>query len=358
MRYLWTEDVISLGGDITAAASCTSNTVTVTVSNDLPSDLRNAWVFVRWNRVCLGDIPAGTTTNVVLQIRPPSRALFCGRCKNCGRYHGSGSPWGAEDEGGAAAIPKELHEKLTALHSAFGGLFEKPILVAWLDDADPLVNVDRPGVHREGLRMIAVPMPLALDGPELNVPVGVVPLRIGVGGMNLQDAFFVGDIRLKPYSTRYNPPAQPGGESVAEPVAMPGMSFSSDEYLDVSDNYRTGRGAAQSVMEGLLPFKGGEIETTRLTFYWDASEPTLDESLTEGVLLAYDWTGTNWVELAKVKAGEQHLEVPDPGRFIHGPSGIVRTQYLPAGNAVESRRGSYSLIYLEMAYEGRRKTGP
>jgi hypothetical protein len=64
------------------------------------------------------------------------------------------------------------------------------------------------------------------------------------------------------------------------------------------------------------------------------------------------------VELAKVKAGERHLDVPDPQRFVHGPSGIVRTQYLPAGNAVESGRGSYSLIYLEMAHEGRRKTGP
>jgi hypothetical protein len=353
MRYLETDDVIPLGGQVAATARCDTNALIGTVANGLPFDLRDAWLVSRWGRSRIGDIAACSSTNFTIAAQPPDRS-HRERCRNCRRVHSHASPWGSHDETDGCQLPKETERQLTSIRHSFGGLFEKPVVVAWQDASDALVRLDRPDAIRQGHRMLAIPVTVEFPGPDLRVPAGLVKARGNQTVPGLVPSAFVEDIRFSPATRAF---AAASGQTAVPPdeldIAMYRVAnhatFAPDEYVvHAPDNQ------SETQYDFYLPFRESDVETHRISLYWDTGEADPEGNRCVSRLAAYDWNATNWVELARLRDGEGALDLPDPDRFLERGSSLVRLACAPDRKPGEEQYAHYPIHYIELAYEGRR----
>jgi hypothetical protein len=331
MRFFQTETVAEVGGRLDARARCGPDHLQGEVTNGLPFALRDAWVMYAWNRVGIGDLPAGARVEFRLPMALPGGEMRV-RCPRCGRCHG-GMSWYSSEHARRNPIPEELRRFLQ--HTSGGPYANRAFVVGWQEALGNRVQMDRAPFRSARQRLCFAPVELVFDRPEVFVPAGVAvrmesrserrPLALGDlaqlrGRLSVLD---VDALEARARGCRSRDPMAERAEERAE----------RDEY------------------EFLLPFDAEGVRTDALTVHWDLGEPDPDYSRTECVLSAYDWEGGTWREAARATEGARQTGLEDPDRFVRRPCPLVRLRIAPE---TREPRARYSVDSLELTYEGRR----
>ena len=333
IRYFNTQKITDLGGSVAADLALTEEGLKGSIRSALDFPLRDAFLLHRWNRVSLGTLAPGTATDVLLPLRGADREIFP-KCKNCASFHGSDASL-SERYCRKHPLPEELRELADELDLHEN--YRRPVLVGWQDTPGPYVMPERDIVESARRRLCVFPLEHPSLLKEIVIPEGFVKGMQWSGGQ--RNIAFVSDARVDVLCQARATRRQDYGRRWGG-TCFSGMNFGVD-----------GSDSKLPVREYDLFIRSDKVTTTGLTVHWDAGEPDPDEDQFECVLKAYDWQGTNWVDVATGTRGEQDVSLPDPARFVRLPEGIVHFVVIPK-DAKEKR--SCSVNFLEIEYRGQR----
>jgi len=337
MRYFDAWKMTRLGGMLTSTMTVSERGLTASLQNNMEFTLHDAFLLWRWNRVRVGELVPGSRTDVFLPLSPADRRIFP-RCRNCGRYHGKDMSY-SERYCRRAPFPADLRELVNDLD--LHRIYDRPVLVGWQRTPGPYVALDRDSVVSRRRRLCVFPLDVAGTSGDIVLPEGLVR---GRSTSDSREGFaFLSDVHIDEMAhasgsgrPRYE---ASGGPSCCGREAGTGRSE--------ADRYRICR-------EYRLPCPAGKLTTTALTVHWDPGETDPDLEPLAGILQAWEWRSTNWVDLATAVSGEQEVSVPDPGRFVSSTDACIRLSIVPADL---NRKQLCSLNFLEIRYRGRDPAG-
>ncbi len=249
------------------------------VENRLPFPLEDCYLVHKWNHVAVGYLPPGERRTVSLGLGPPkAREATMVSLGSLGSLRG----WLDPELWPERAYDRRMGLALVAAENASIS-HPSPILIGWGKGL-----VDGPGLwHETGYRngeehLYIVQLPLAPEGRDIVVPVGGAPSVNGGGWSNWLLVPAGQDER------RWRPTG-------------PDKDF-------------------------LLPIGGGQVRHLELKVrghldFWSEKEATVKPRLE-----LVDWRAGAWVTVAEKVGKDFACPVPDPGRFILSPRGLVRAR--------------------------------
>lgn len=340
MRFFSTRTVEELGGGVSFHVTCDKSGLHGEIRNHLPFTLRDTHIFHRWNRISLGNLPAGASTNFTLPLITASREIFP-KCPNCHRFHGR-EAWFSE----SFCKKYPISEELRTFAQSISGLLEHcPTLVGWHDVSESYVKLDREVVKAERKRLCVFPIDLHFEGPQLLVPEGLVRGKSSRRPRDGRLPLFVSDIRCQGLQRADVETAK----AEMQMYCLPGFCFGEYMIPETENECR------EATYEFYLPFRGEDVATASFSVHWDAGEPDPDHPPVESILSAYDWTEKKWVELKKTESGEHKIDPAKRERFVGLPQGMVLLKIGAVGTDSEGKPRSGTVNFLEISYEGRKE---
>lgn len=336
MRYFATRAVRDLQGQLSVAMTCTGDGLRGVVDNGLPFVLRDVYVIHRWNRVSLGDLLPGVSLEFSLPLLPADREIFP-KCRNCHRYHGRDVSF-TKEFCRKHPISEDIRVFVSALRS--NKVMSRHVLVGWQDVPESYLKLNRGVINSKRQRLCVFPIDMFIDSPEVIIPEGLVAATRVSNGEQILSAPFATDIRYQGLTDSTGKRT----EDMVYPYT-PSFCFPGGCMLPTPSKKR------ERIYDFRLPFKASKLVSSRLCVHWDAGEPHPDSSPIECVLLAYDWTTKEWVELAKAQSGERTIDVDAPEKFVGLPSAMVRLKLAPVTKSIDRK---CPLNFLEISYEGRK----
>ncbi len=326
MRFFQRETPWPDGPGVRAAGHCSSNGISGTISNGLPTALLNAFVIANGNLAEVGNIPAGAAADFQLQLAPPGTGVVCARC---GQIHSAART--------LAEHQWREHPRLAEMRDLIesADLPRAPVLVALQEQSAPTLKLDRDNARWAGRRLVMAPVELHFDGPDVYLPEGLVQ--------------------------RHRPPQNRNATAVAQTWELPySLQVTDPDALEENDAARRRRDSftaanmsdeAQFIHDFYLPFEARSLSTTRLLVHWDIGPSDPDTPHPECALALYDWGRTQWVEQVRADTGDQRIVVADPDRFIRPPFPVLRVKVAP----LKPGRNTHCAIrILDIAFEGRK----
>jgi hypothetical protein len=295
--------------------------LTGSVTNRLPFALRDCYLVHKWNHVAVGDLAPGESKALALKLGPPALTEY-----KLSRMYSLTGPGGWLDRDLWPLRPEstrweQVGESIGCLTRTVSG----PFLLGWGETLVPPPALS--GRHStRGAHLYVAPLRTTIRGPDLIVPVGGAFEPTG----NPRSRW------LATYSSNESPGAEaPGGRSG---MAPPGALSDAD---------------VGGVRELLLPVEGQKPEHQRLVIHGrQRPNPGWPAATVTGISL-YDWRHHWWKTLTQTTDPTFAVDVPEPGRFILWPPGliVVATGAVKPGGALV--RDSAEAAWIDVEYAGR-----
>jgi hypothetical protein len=289
-------------------------------TNRLPIALRDCYLIHKWNHVAVGELAPGARKPLALKLGPPSVSDY-----QLSRLQNLPSPGSWLDQTLWPLRPEtrqweQVGESICRLTRAVSG----PFLLGW---GEPLLRApELRGRHGTGgAHLYVAPLRTTIGGPDLTVPVGGAFETTG----NSRSGW------LATYSAHDRDGEVPGGGA---PGGMPG----------VGPPYE-----GPGTHELLLPIEGARPQHQRLAIHGQLPPHAGGGGMGPTAISLYDWERQRWKALTREADPTFSLEVPEPGRFILWPPGLVRVATGAWDASGKTVGHSYGIAWVDVEYAGR-----